>query len=93
MLIGRCNNMRNQIIFKSPTTHFGVICSGSNNTTVNGKPLSRKGDIHVCPFHGVNAIALGSDNTTTNNEPNARFMDPCFCGAGCLPPSFNTFTN
>ena len=65
------------------TNHGGVIITGANRTTVNGKPAARMGDLHVCPlpFHGVTPIVTGSPDTITEGKPNARIGDMAGCGA------------
>lgn len=74
--------MGKQTFIGSTTSHGGVIVSGSPDGFVNGIPISRLGDTHICPFHGPNTIVTCSPDTKTNNIGNARvFMDICGCGA------------
>lgn len=87
------NMARNQIKVVSPTSHGGIIISGSGNSITEGTPLSRIFDVHICPFHGPNFIASGSGDTFTNGLPNARLGDVCACGAVILPGAASRFTN
>ena len=84
---------RNQVKVGSMTSHGGVIITGSSNTTVNGVPLSRIGDLHACPIHGINSIVSGSPDTITTASPNARVGDLCACGAVIVTGSPDTFVN
>jgi uncharacterized Zn-binding protein involved in type VI secretion len=85
---------RNQVLVNvSRTSHGGVIITGSSRTFVNGVPLSRIGDLHACPIHGVNVIVTGSHNTTSDYSPNARLLDLTSCGSTIVSGSPNTFTN
>lgn len=84
---------RLQIRITDPTSHGGIIISGSANTLVNPLLEARITDLHACPLHGVNAIATGSGNTMTNGLLNARLFDLCICGAFICNGSPNTTTN
>ena len=84
---------RKQIRMWDPTTHGGVIVSGSFNTRVNTRMEARLTDLHACPIHGVNVISSCSDNTVTNNLGNARLWDSCACGALICDGSPNTTDN
>ena len=84
---------RLQVRITDPTSHGGMIVSGSTNTLVNPLLEARFTDLHACPIHGVNAIATGSPNTLTNALLNARIFDMCFCGAAIVMGSTNTMTN
>lgn len=65
------------------SSHGGVIVSGAIRTMVNGRPVARMGDLHVCPIpgHGVTPIVTGSLDTVTEAMPNARLGDVAACGA------------
>lgn len=65
----------------SVTSHRGTITTGSLTTMVEGKPIARVGDVHVCPLHGTNAIATGSAIFRVDGLPVARIGDTCGCTA------------
>ena len=77
------------------TSHGGVIVTGAPRTFVNGRPLARLGDLHVCPIpgHGVNPIVTGSPDTITEGRPNARIGDATACGAVIITGSPDTTDN
>jgi uncharacterized Zn-binding protein involved in type VI secretion len=83
---------RKQQRFTDPSSHGGVIASGSSDTIVNKLLLARITDTHICPFHGVNMIVSGSSVTKTNKLSNARILDSCMCGAVLINGSNDTFT-
>jgi len=74
------------------TSHGGTIITGSLTTMVNGRPVARMGDMHVCPipYHGVTPIVTGSLKTSTDGRPNARIGDVTGCGAVIVGGSLNT---
>jgi uncharacterized Zn-binding protein involved in type VI secretion len=84
-----------QVRMGDTTSHGGVIVTGAMRTFVNGRPLARLGDLHVCPIpgHGVNPIVTGSLNTLTEGRPNARVGDVTACGAVIVTGSPDTMTN
>jgi uncharacterized Zn-binding protein involved in type VI secretion len=84
---------RQQSQVGTPTDHGGVLISGASTCIVEGSPLSRIGDGHACPLHGMTIVATGSGNTITEHSPNSRLMDVCSCGAPVLIPCVKTFTN
>lgn len=77
------------------SSHGGRIVTGAMRTLVNGRPVARMGDLHVCPVpgHGVTPIVTGSPDTLTEGKPNARVGDHCACGATIVTGSPNTFVN
>jgi len=77
------------------TSHGGVIITGALRTTLNGRPVARMGDLHVCPIlgHGVTPIVTGSLDTTTEGKPNARIGDITACGALIATGSLDTNDN
>ena len=77
------------------SSHGGMIVTGAIRTMVNGRPVARMGDLHVCPIpgHGVTPIITGSLNTLTEGKPNARMGDITGCGAVIVTGSFNTNDN
>jgi len=77
------------------SSHGGMIITGAVRTMVNGRPVARMGDFHVCPIqgHGVTPIITGSLDTFTEGKPNARIGDITGCGAVIVIGSFNTNDN
>jgi len=77
------------------SSHGGMIITGAIRTIVNGRPVARMGDLHVCPIpgHGVTPIITGSLNTITEVMPNARLGDVAACGAVIVTGSLDTNTN
>ncbi len=77
------------------SSHGGVIITGAVRTVVNGRPLARMGDLHVCPIpgHGVTPIVTGSLDTITEGMPNARVGDVTACGAVIVTGSHDTIDN
>ena len=74
------------------TSHGGVIITGSSNTSINGIPCSRIGDLHACPIHGINVIVTGAPHCTVTGRPTSRIGDMCACGAVIVTGSPNTDT-
>ena len=77
------------------SNHGGTIITGSVTTFVNGRPVARMCDLHVCPMHGhgVTPIVTGSLSTATDGRPNARFGDIAGCGAVIITGSPNVSDN
>ena len=77
------------------SSHGGTIITGSVTTLVNGRPVARMGDLHVCPIpgHGVTTIVSGSINIATDGRPNARMGDVAGCGAMIIGGSLNVCDN
>jgi uncharacterized Zn-binding protein involved in type VI secretion len=73
------------------SSHGGMIISSAARTMVNGIPVARMGDLHVCPIpgHGVTSIVTGSATTLTEGQPNARIGDMTACGAVIVTGSPN----
>lgn len=65
-----------------PTTHGGVILTGSDTMIVMDRKAARKGDLVSCPLpgHGVNPIIEGSDMLTDNGKPIALHGHRTACG-------------
>jgi len=74
------------------SSHGGRIITAATRTKVNGIPVARMGDLHVCPIpgHGVTPIVTGSATTLTEGRPNARIGDRAACGAVIIAGSPNT---
>ena len=77
------------------SSHGGTVITGSVTTIVNGRPMARMGDMHVCPIpgHGVTPIVSGSLDTATDGKPNARMGDMAGCGAVIVTGSLNVGDN
>lgn len=77
------------------SSHGGTVITGSITTIVNGRPVARMGDLHVCPIpgHGVTPIVSGSLDTATDGRPNARVGDTAGCGAVIVTGSLNVGDN
>ena len=58
---------RRIILVGDPTSHGGVVLTGSAIASVAGKPIARLGDQVSCPKHGVNAIVEGEDGNATKS--------------------------
>ena len=83
--------MRPQARLGDVSSHGGTIITGSVTTLVNGRPVARMCDMHVCPIpgHGVTPIVTGSLDTATDGRPNARLCDVAGCGAMIVTGSLN----
>ena len=77
------------------SSHGGTVVTGSITAFVNGRPVARMCDMHVCPIpgHGVTPIATGSLDTSTDCRPNARLGDIAGCGAVIVTGSLNVGDN
>jgi uncharacterized Zn-binding protein involved in type VI secretion len=66
-----------------PSSHGGMITSGSSTRTVDGIACARVGDLHTCPIkdHGVTPIGSGSPSTSVDGRPVARVGSVVGCGA------------
>lgn len=53
---------RRIILVGDPTSHRGVVITGSPTASVAGKPIARLGDQVNCPRHGINKIVDGDAN-------------------------------
>lgn len=42
------------------SSHGGSIITGSDTTSVQGQPVAREGDLHVCPIQGHGTTSLSS---------------------------------
>ena len=77
------------------SSHGGTVVTGSITEFVNGRPVARMCDMHVCPIpgHGVTPIVTGSLDTSTDCRPNARLGDIAGCGAVIVTGSLNVGDN
>ena len=73
------------------TSHGGTIVTGSTTVTVDGKPVVRMGDVHVCPLrgHGLNSVVTGSARGLADGQPIAALGDQTACGAIIVGGSTN----
>ena len=74
------------------SSHGGIVVTGARRTFVNGRPVARMGDLHVCPlpFHGVTRICTGDRSTFVEGRPAARVGDRAACGAAIATGSPDT---
>jgi len=75
------------ILLGDPTSHGGVVISGSPNDTIDGKPIARLGDLVSCPQHypdkrphGINKIIEGDADWTIEGVPVAMEGQRTECG-------------
>lgn len=56
------------------SSHGGIIITAAARTLVDGRPVARLLDLHVCPIplHGITPIITGAVRTLTEGLPNAR---------------------
>ncbi len=87
--------MRPQARLGDVSSHGGTIITGSVTTLVNGRPVARMCDLHVCPIlgHGVTPIITGSLDTASDGRPNARLGDIAGCGAMIVTGSLDVGDN
>jgi uncharacterized Zn-binding protein involved in type VI secretion len=76
------------------SSHGGIIITAAARTLVDGRPVVRLLDLHVCPIplHGITPIITGAVRTLTEGLPNARVGDITACGAIILTGSPTTIT-
>jgi len=74
---------RRLILVGDPTSHGGVVLSGSPTSTLGDdlKPIARLGDLVDCPRHGTNKIIEGAANYTINGIPAALEGHHTECGS------------
>lgn len=77
------------------SSHGGRIVTSAVRAMVNGIPVARMGDLHVCPIpgHGVTSIVTGSAATLVEGRPCARLGDLCGCGAVIVGGSLDSLGN
>ncbi len=76
------------------SSHGGIIITAAARTLVDGRPVARLLDLHICPIplHGITPIITGAVRTLTEGLPNARVGDITACGAVILTGSPTTIT-
>ena len=74
------------------SSHGGVIIGGATRTMVEGAPVARMGDMHVCPIygHGVMPIIHGNMTSSAEGMPVARLGDTVACGAVIIGSAMKT---
>jgi len=77
---------RRLILVGDPTSHGGVVISGSPSSTAGDalKPIARLGDLVDCPRHGVNKIIEGEAGYTINGIPTALEGHHTECGSALI---------
>ena len=78
------------IVVGDKLSHGGSVVSGSAQTDVNGKPVSRIGDRAVCAVHGATSIISGDATVVIDGQPVARDGDRTACGATLLATQSST---
>ena len=78
---------RRIILVGDPTSHGGVVLTGSATASVAGKPIARLGDQVSCPKHGVNAIVEGEASYDMNGVPVALEGHRTECGSTLIATS------
>lgn len=66
------------------TDHGGIIVTGSGDSSCDGLPVARVGDIGYCPLPDHPSIFIildGCGPGTTDGRPTARVGSACSCGA------------
>lgn len=74
---------RRIVLVGDPTSHHGVVLSGSPTASIAGKAIARLGDEVSCPEHGNNKIVEGEAGYTIGGVPVALEGHHGECGC-CL---------
>lgn len=74
-----------------PTSHGGMILTGSSSRKVNGLDVARVDDQVSCPTHGNNAIIEGSSGVLCDGKKVAQVGDKTACGASIISGSSDVF--
>ncbi|BET40325.1 PAAR domain-containing protein [Atlantibacter hermannii] len=82
--------MRKIICVGDKTSHGGVVLTGSDIVSIDGKSVARMFDKVSCPVHGANYINEGDEMHCDNGIPVALEQHHCACGA-ILIASVNRF--
>lgn len=66
-----------------PSSHGGIIISGSDDVRADGISKARLGDMHSCPLlgHGVTPLVTASNDVYTDARGQVRVGDSAGCGA------------
>ena len=76
-----------------PGSHGGMIITGANSISVNGRQMARVGDTYACPIHGNNPIASGVQNFLGEGKLVAHVGSLTACGAVIISGSPDTFVD
>ncbi len=82
--------MRKIICVGDKTSHGGVVLTGSDVVSIDGKSVARMFDKVSCPVHGASYINEGDEMHCDNGIPVALEQHHCACGA-ILIASVNRF--
>ena len=78
------------IVVGDKLSHGGSVVSGTGQTDVNGKAVSRIGDRAICAVHGPTSIISGDATVVIDGQPVARDGDRTACGATLLATQSST---
>lgn len=78
---------RKIIVVGDPTSHNGVVLTGSPTSTIGGKAIARLGDEVSCPQHGNNRITEGDAGYTVGGLPVALEGHRSECGCTLIGTS------
>lgn len=78
---------RRIILVGDPTTHGGVVATGSSTASVAGKPIARLHDTVTCPHHGDNKIVEGEASYDVDGVPVALEGHRTECGSTLIATS------
>lgn len=83
--------MRRVIRLGDPTTHGGVVISGSPTCEVLGRPVARLGDSVACPLtgHALAVIVEGDPDWLVDGRPVALEGHLTSCGAALIATQSN----
>lgn len=74
------------------SSHGGAIITGALKSFVDGVPVARMGDLHMCPIYGhlITPLISGSPTIVVEGKPVARMGDRAACGAVIIGGSQKT---
>lgn len=85
---------RGLVVVGDATDHGGRVISGSDNSSINGRPIARLFDLVDCPKsypggrpHGVNKIVEGHSTVTVDGRPVALHGHRTECGCTLISSS------
>lgn len=78
------------IVVGDKLSHGGSVVTGSGETDIDGKPVSRIGDKAVCVVHGATTIVSGDATVIVDGNPVARHGDRTDCGATLIASQATT---
>lgn len=65
-------------------THGGSVVTSASKWKCEGALIARKGDMYLCPIHGINPIVGGSPTWKCEGADIARHGDATMCGAALI---------